>query len=55
MFALALAATFDEGGPPLESVGVLLDAYPSAAPDGRAIASAPGAEAIALPSAGAHG
>ncbi len=45
MFALALAATFDEGAPHLDSVGILLDGYPCAAADGRAIASAPGASA----------
>jgi len=43
MFALALAATFDESARPLDSVGLLLDGYPCAPADGRAIASAPGA------------
>ena len=48
MFAIALAASFDEDRPQLDSAGILLDAWPCPAADGRASASAPGAAAGVL-------
>jgi len=48
MFAIALAASFSDNRPRLDAVERLLAVWPSAAPDGRAVASAPDAAAGVL-------
>src|SRR5262245_8789727 len=48
MFAIALAASFSENTPRLDAVDHLLGAWPCAAADGRAVASAPNAAAGVL-------
>jgi asparagine synthase (glutamine-hydrolysing) len=48
MFAIGLAAAFDDRAAGPDAVAALLDAWPSAATDGRAIASAPRASAGVL-------
>ena len=48
MFAIALAASWSEKAPQLDSVDLLLGAWPCAAADGRAVASAPSAAAGVL-------
>src|SRR5690349_11589745 len=48
MFAIALAASFDDAGLPTGCVDDLLDAWPGSPSDGRAVASAPGAAAGVL-------